>query len=61
MIDELEQYTNPLKKVIPPLFENGYSGYIFSEYEGFRYALLASGHLGTQHTRLKRLLGEARE
>ena len=56
--NELERYTKPFEKVIPLLLENGNSGYISSEYEGSRYAQVASSHLGLQQKGLKRMLAE---
>ncbi len=59
LTDESQQYRNPFEAFIPLLLQNGYSGYVSNEYEGPRYALLASNHLARHHARLKRLLEEA--
>ena len=61
LTDELQQYRNPFETVIPLLLQGGYNGYISSEYEGPRSALLASNHLGWQHAKLSRMLNDAYE
>jgi sugar phosphate isomerase/epimerase len=59
MTDELEDTTIPYGEVIAMLTNNGWDGYMLSEYEGPRDLGLASDQLRKQHVMMKRLLGEA--
>ena len=57
MTDDLREYSIPYEKVIPVLAENGYQGYVSSEYEGAREDLQTSAQIRLQHALLRRLLG----
>lgn len=59
MDDEFNELTIPYKRIIEVLIENGWEGYLLSEYEGERKEEegFTSQELRKQHVMLKRLLG----
>ena len=59
MTDELREYSIPYEKVLPVLVENGYSGYLSSEYEGIRDLGRGADQVRRQHVMMRELLAAA--
>jgi hypothetical protein len=60
MSDDFIETTTPYECIVALLIENGWDGYLLSEYEGRNKDVpgYSSGQLRRQHIMLKRLLGE---
>ena len=63
MVDDTHEYSIPYDEIIPLLIENGYNGYLSSEYEGNRHIQEAEAvdsveQARRQHAMFARLLGE---
>jgi sugar phosphate isomerase/epimerase len=59
MTDEFREYSIPYEKVIPVLIENGYSGYLSSEFEGPRDLVLGADQVRRQHVMLRELMAKS--
>jgi sugar phosphate isomerase/epimerase len=57
--EELRETTIPYEEIIPVLAQNGYDGYLSSEYEGARDVFLASQQLRRQHCMMRQLWDKA--
>jgi sugar phosphate isomerase/epimerase len=57
--EQLRETTMPYEEIIPVLAQNGYDGYLSSEYEGARDVFLASQQLRRQHCMMRQLWDKA--